>query len=152
MHLGILLDGVLSIGKDLPVDEFPSSVSIVSKLFFCHTLDALRDASVALVKNLGEAFRRTKDSISLLLTCWLMSTRVTLCPVWAATWAIPAPIRPPPMTTTCGYGWAGSEIRSLLNDENIFYGRSCNFALVWKRARNALNNLTNIHVITLTSP
>ena len=58
--LDFLIDGVLFIGKDLPVDEFPSSVSIVSKLFFCHTLDALRDASVALVKNLGEAFRRTK--------------------------------------------------------------------------------------------
>ena len=60
MHLDFLIDGVLSIGKDQPVDEFASSVSIVSKLFFCHTLDALRDASVALVKNLGEAFLRTK--------------------------------------------------------------------------------------------
>ena len=60
MHLDILIDGVLFIGKDLPVDEFPSSVSIVSKLFFCHTLDALRDASVALVKNLGEGFHMTK--------------------------------------------------------------------------------------------
>ena len=104
MHLDFLIDGVLSIGKDLPVDEFPSSVSIVSKLFFCHTLDALRDASVALVKNLGKHFVGQKDFISL-RTCWLMSTRVTLCPVWAATWAIPAPIRPPPMTTTCGYRW-----------------------------------------------
>ena len=35
-------------------------------------------------------------------TCWLMSTSVTLWPVEAATWAMPAPMRPPPITTTCG--------------------------------------------------
>ena len=60
-----------------PVDKLFASLGILCKLFLCYALDALRDACVALVQNLGTIRVANVNQVQM-FTCWLMSTSVTL--------------------------------------------------------------------------